>query len=214
LAVRYIPVSIGFVLLMQTVCMGVIIEVFLKKKRPSNLKLIAVAIVLLGTIMATNVFQTKTQLDWRGLVLGLLAAASFTTTMFTANRIAINISSAQRSLYMLLGGAIVVFIFAVITQKTPFNFDIFYKWGILLALFGTVIPPMLLNTGFPLTGIGLGSIVASLELPVSVVMAYFLLHEQVILVQWIGIVLIILAIIIMNINWHKKQQNNIVPSIE
>jgi drug/metabolite transporter (DMT)-like permease len=214
LAVRYIPVSIGIVLLMQTVWMGVIIEVFLKKKRPSNLKLIAIAIVLLGTIMATNVFQTKTQLDWRGLVLGLLAAASFTTTMFTANRIAINISSAQRSLYMLLGGAIVVFIFAVITQKTPFNFDIFYKWGILLALFGTVIPPMLLNTGFPLTGIGLGSIVASLELPVSVVMAYFLLHEQVILVQWIGIVLIILAIIIMNINWHKKQQNNIVPSIE
>lgn len=214
LAVRYIPVSIGIVLLMQTVWMGVILEVFLEKKRPSNLKLIAVAIVLLGTIMATNVFQTKTQLDWRGLVLGIMAAASFTTTMFTANSIAINISSAQRSLYMLLGGAIVVFLFALITQKTPFNFDIFYKWGILLALFGTVIPPMLLNTGFPLTGIGLGSIVASLELPVSVLMAYFLLHEQVILVQWIGIVLIILAIVIMNINWHKKQPNNIVPSIK
>jgi hypothetical protein len=29
-------------------------------------------------------------------------AATFTTTMFTANRVATNISSAQRSLYMLL----------------------------------------------------------------------------------------------------------------
>lgn len=156
--------------------------------------------------MATNIIQTDTNLDWRGIVLGLLAAASFTTTMFTANSIATEISSAQRSLYMLLGGAVIVFIFALATQNTPFNFDIFYKWGILLALFGTVIPPMLMNAGFPLTGIGLGSIVSSLELPVSVMMAFFLLHEQVLLVQWMGILLIIFAIIIMNINWEKKAE--------
>ena len=70
--------------------------------------------------------------------------------------------------------------FALFTQHTPFNFDIFYKWGILIALFGTVIPPMLLNAGFPLTGIGLGSIVSALELPVSVMMAYVLLNETVV----------------------------------
>lgn len=203
LAVKFIPVSIGIVLLMQTVWMGVLLEMFLEKKRPSNIKIIAVFIVLIGTALATNLIQNETTLDWRGIVLGLLAAASFTTTMFTANRVAVEISSAQRSLYMLLGGAVVVFVFALATQHTPFNFDIFYKWGILLALFGTVIPPMLMNAGFPHTGIGLGSIVSSLELPVSVMMAFFLLHEQVILVQWIGIVLIIFAIIIMNINWKK-----------
>jgi drug/metabolite transporter (DMT)-like permease len=63
---------------------------------------------------------------------------------------------------------------------------------------------MLLNAGFPHTGIGLGSIVSSLELPVSVMMAYFLLNEQVLLIQWVGIVLIITAIIIMNIQFKKK----------
>ncbi len=78
------------------------------------------------------------------------------------------------------------------------------KWGIILALFGTIIPPLLFNAGFPLTGIGLGSIVSALELPVSVLMAYFLLNEKVILLQWIGIVLIILAIVIMNVNFKKK----------
>ena len=92
----------------------------------------------------------------------------------------------------------------MLTQKTPFNFDIFYKWGILIALFGTVIPPLLLNAGFPLTGIGLGSIVSALELPVSVMMAYFLLHENVLLMQWLGILLIICAIIMMNIKFKKR----------
>ncbi|MEC4005292.1 DMT family transporter [Flavobacterium sp. SUN052] len=201
LAVKYIPVSIGIVLLMQTVWMGVVLEMILEKKIPSKTKIIAVIIVFIGTILATNILQSTVEIDWRGIVLGLLAAASFTTTMFTANRVAVEISSAQRSLYMLLGGAVIVLFFALATQNTPFNYDIFFKWGIILALFGTVIPPMLMNAGFPLTGIGLGSIVSALELPVSVMMAFIILNEKVIPFQWLGIVLIIFAIIIMNANF-------------
>jgi drug/metabolite transporter (DMT)-like permease len=208
LAVKYIPVSIGIVLLMQTVWMGVLLEWFLDKKAPSVQKTIAVIIVLIGTALAINIFKINfndPSIDWaNGLFWGILAAASFSTTMFTANKVALGISSAQRSLYMLLGGAIIVFGFSLYTQTTPFNFEIFTKWGIVLALFGTIIPPMLLNAGFPHTGIGLGSIVSSLELPVSVLMAYFLLNEQVLLNQWIGIILIITAIVIMNIQFKKK----------
>lgn len=205
LAVKYIPVSIGIVLLMQTVWMGVLLEWFLDKKAPSLQKTVAVIVVIFGTGLAINILKIDfidTSINWSlGLFWGLLAAASFTTTMFTANKVALEISSAQRSLYMLLGGAIIVFGFGLYTQTTDFNFEIFTKWGIVLALFGTIIPPMLLNAGFPLTGIGLGSIVSSLELPVSVLMAYFLLNEKILLIQWIGILLIILAIVIMNIQF-------------
>jgi drug/metabolite transporter (DMT)-like permease len=204
LSVKYIDVSIAIVLLMQTVWMGVLLEMILDKKLPSIQKIMAVFIVLIGTILATNLIQNEIALDWRGLFWGILAAASFTTTMFTANRVATEITSAQRSLYMLLGGAIIVFLFSIVTQSTPFNFEIFLKWGIIVALFGTIIPPVLLNSGFPLTGIGLGSIVSSLELPVSVLMAYFLLSEKVNGLQWFGIILIILAIVVMNINLIRK----------
>jgi drug/metabolite transporter (DMT)-like permease len=64
-----------------------------------------------------------------------------------------------------------------------------------------------MNSGFPHTGIGLGSIVSSLELPVSVLMAYIILNESVVLSQWIGILLIILAIVIMNISLKKAKTN-------
>lgn len=208
MAVRYIPVSIGIVLLMQTVWMGVLLEWLLDKKKPSIQKTIAVFIVLIGTLLAINIFNINfndTHIDWtKGSIWGLLAAASFTTTMFTANKIALEISAAQRSLFMLFGGGIIVFGFAFITQSEPFNLEIFFKWGIVLALFGTIIPPMLLNAGFPLTGIGLGSIVSSLELPVSVCMAYLLLDEQVVPIQWLGIACIISAIVVMNITFRKK----------
>jgi len=204
LCVKYIDVSIAIVLLMQTVWMGVLLEWILDKKVPSKQKVIAVFIVLTGTLLATNILFNAVEINLTGIFWGILAATSFTTTMFTANKVALNVSSAQRSLFMLLGGAIVVLIFSLYTQNRPFNFAIFVKYGMFLALFGTIIPPLLLNAGFPKTGIGLGSIVSSIELPISVLMAYFLLNETVVFSQWIGILLILTAIAIMNINFNKK----------
>ena len=67
LAVKFIPVSIGIVLLMQTVWMGVLLEMILEKKLPSRQKVIAVLIVLLGTALATNVINSSIKLDWRGI---------------------------------------------------------------------------------------------------------------------------------------------------
>ncbi|MES2574667.1 MAG: DMT family transporter [Bacteroidota bacterium] len=203
LSLNYIPVSIAIVLLMQTVWIGVLFEMFLDKKTPSISKIIAVIIVLIGTVLATNLIENAIQIPWMGIFFGLLSAVSFTMTMISANRIALEISSSQRSLLMLIGGAIVVLTFAFFSQTTPFNFDVFLKWGIVLAFFGTIIPPLLFNIGFPLTGIGLGSIVSALELPVSVMMAYFILDEDVNGIQWFGITLIVLAIVIMNIDYRQ-----------
>jgi drug/metabolite transporter (DMT)-like permease len=205
LCVRYIDVSIAIVLLLQTVWMGVLLEWFLDKKLPSKQKTISVIIVLLGTFLATKLYEFNLKLDWKGVFWGILAAASFTTTMFTANKVAIEISSEQRSLYMLLGGSVIVFIFSAFTQVGALNFDIFKNYGLFLALFGTIIPPILLNAGFPKTGLGLGSIVASLELPVSVLMAFLILNEKVVIWQWFGILLIIFAVVIMNLNFSKKE---------
>jgi drug/metabolite transporter (DMT)-like permease len=205
LCVKYIDVSIAIVLLMQTVWMGVLLEWILDKKRPSTQKIISVIIVLFGTFLATKLYEFTIQLDWRGIFWGILAAASFTTTMFTANKVALGISSAQRSLYMLLGGAVIVFTFSAFTQVGSLNIEIFKNYGLFLALFGTIIPPILLNAGFPKIGLGLGSIVASLELPVSVLMAFLILNEEVVFWQWSGIALIILAIVIMNLNFSKKE---------
>ncbi|OYX80295.1 MAG: EamA family transporter, partial [Flavobacteriales bacterium 32-34-25] len=50
LSVRYVPVSIGIVLLMQTVWMGVLLEMILDKKKPSLQKIISVIITLIGTV--------------------------------------------------------------------------------------------------------------------------------------------------------------------
>jgi drug/metabolite transporter (DMT)-like permease len=55
----------------------------------------------------------------------------------------------------------------------------------------------------PTNGIGLGSIVSALELPVSVTMAFVLLNEDVKPFQWESSLLLLL--LIMNVNFKRKQ---------
>lgn len=219
LSVQFINVSVAIVLLMQSVWIGVVVESVMNKELPSRRKVFSAIIVLIGTLFATNVIQTDVALDWRGFAFGFLAAMSFSTTMFASNRIANHLPALRKSLIMLCGGAVIVFTFLIFTQVGPyylpnlfknisfpfvevraFDFSIFWRYGLFLAIFGTILPPILLNLGFPKTGLGLGSIVSSLELPVSVMMAYILLSEQVLWIQWLGILFILMAIVYMNWN--------------
>lgn len=225
LSVQYINVSIAIVLLMQSVWFSVVVESFIQKKFPNARKIIATLVVLLGTLLATNSFNSNIELDIRGLFWGILAATSFTVTMFTSNTIATYLSPFRKTFIMLLGAGMVVLTFLFFAQIGPlyfdslkslylnftentahiraFDFSIIWKYGFILALFGTILPPILFNTGFPKAGLGLGSIVSSLELPVSVTMAYVLLGEQVLAIQWCGIALILFAIVLMNLSSKK-----------
>ncbi|SQG05451.1 Predicted permease, DMT superfamily [Elizabethkingia meningoseptica] len=226
LSVQYINVSIAIVLLMQSVWFSVVVESFLNKKLPTVRKVMATIIVLVGTVLATNLINMEVELDFRGIFWGLLAAASYTLTMFTSNTIATYLPAFRKSLIQLLGGAVIVLIFLFFSQIGPLHFDllksfylnfsdstegirafdfsILWTYGLFLAIFGTIVPPILFNIGFPNAGLGLGSIVSSLELPVSVTMAYILLKEEVLLIQWAGIALILFAIVLMNLPSRKK----------
>lgn len=204
LGVKYIPVSVGIVLLMQSVWMGVLAEWMITKQPPALKKILAVLVVLGGTVLATNLINADEMPDWRGIAWGMMAALSYTVTMFAGNRIAVNLPAPKRSLFMLLGGAVVVLIFTAITWPGYFNFQILYTWGIPLSLFGTLLPPLLMNAGFPKVSMGLGSIVSAIELPVSVTMAYIFLHETVSTTQWAGITLILAAIVLMNISLKRE----------
>lgn len=227
IAVQYINVSIAIVLLMQSVWFSVVVESFLTKKIPNARKIVSVIIVLVGTILATNLINESLDLDWKGIFWGLLAAASYTLTMFTSNTLATHLPVFRKSIIMLLGGSVVVFAFLFFAQIGPlhfeglksfyltftdntehihsFNYSILWKYGLILSFFGTIIPPILFNVGFPNAGLGLGSIVSSLELPVSVTMAFVLLGEKVIFIQWVGIILILFAIVLMNLPKKDKQ---------
>ena len=201
LSVQYISVSVAIVLLMQTVWMGVIFEILVHKKMPGLRKIISVVIILAGTLLATNLLQESVIINWKGFTFGILAAMSYTATMYSSNHIEVHFPVLKRSLFMILGGCIVVGFIFYSSINSHFSAAVFLRWGILLSLFGTILPPLLFTKGMPLTGMGLGAIVASVEIPVSIAIAYKFLDEPVSFLQWIGVILILLAVVLMNIKF-------------
>ncbi|HMN04671.1 MAG TPA: DMT family transporter [Flavobacteriales bacterium] len=219
IAMRYIDVSVAIVLMMQSVWFGIVLEALLNRRFPGMRKALATAIILFGTVLATNAMGAHRSLDIRGVLWGLFSGATFTFMMFASNRIAVHVPPFRKSLLMLVGGSTVVALFVLFSQVGPYHipamrawlpagdvaalraFDasILYTYGPVIALFGTIIPPIFFNIGFPKVGLGLGSIVSSLELPVSVSVAYLVLREQVLAVQWLGIALILAAVVLMNV---------------
>ena len=204
LSVQYISVSIAIVLLMQSVWIGVLLDAIFNKTKPNLLKLIAVVIVLGGTALATNIFFSEIQLNWTGVALGFLAAISYSITILATNKVGLELSTVTRSKYMALGALVLVSFITIPLVIDNFNIEILYTWGIFFGVFGAALPPLLLNYGMPKVNLGVGAIITSMELPVAVALAYFLLNEEVNSYQVLGIVLILIAVITMNLREIKK----------
>jgi drug/metabolite transporter (DMT)-like permease len=199
LTIQYVPVSVGIILLMQAIWMGVVVDLISTKGKNSKIKIIGALVAITGTLLAANVFEASFILHPLGITFGLLAAVSFTSFMYFSNLLGHQTHVIIKSKYLVYGGFIVVLLFWNIDIIN--TFDIFYmvKYGIFLAIFGSMIPPIFFSQGMPVIGTGLGSIVSSIEIPFSVMSAAIILGEDVSVLQWIGILIILSAVVLINI---------------
>lgn len=208
LSIQYVPVSVGIILLMQTIWMGVVLEFFIAQHLINKTKIIGAIVAIAGTVLAAKVFETDITINFTGIGFGLLAALSYTGAMYASNKVSLELPIITRSKYLVYGGILVVILFWNFQILEEFNWLVFLKWGAFLGLFGTILPPILFNKGFPEIGTGVGSIIAALEIPVSVFSAYLILNEEISILQWVGIIVILFAVFL--INWRKifKKQRN------
>lgn len=208
LALNYASVSVCIVMLMQSVWIGSVMDYFVNKTLPSKNKIIAIIIVLIGTVLATNLLGAEQNLDWRGIFWGFVAAVTYTGSLYVTNNVANSYPPLTRSMYILLGSLCTTLIIWGYSLSQQFDFSVVWRWGLIIALFGTILSPLLFTKGMPVVGISLGSILASIELPVSVSMAWIVLGEKVAFVQWVGIILIISAVVLMNMSYFKPAKSD------
>jgi len=198
LSIQYVPVSVGIILLMQTIWMGVALEFIMARHLINSTKVIGAVVALIGTALAAKVFESDIELDLTGIGFGLLAAASYTGVMYGTSRISLELPVWIRTKYFVYGGLLIIILFWNVQIIEDFDFWTLLKWGSFLGFFGTILPPVLFSKGMPRTGTGLGSIISALEIPVSVYSAYLLLNEDISYLQWLGIAIILIAVVLIN----------------
>jgi drug/metabolite transporter (DMT)-like permease len=204
--VELVPASIAIVLLMQFVWIGILLELLLFKSKPSRQQVYSMILVLAGTVLAAGLFnQQEVEISLAGVLYGLLAATFYSVFLIVNSRVGNDYPPVQKSAFMLTGACLLVFI--VFPPSFIFNGVLLgklWQWGLLLSVFGTVIPPLFFAIGIPRIGVPVSSIISAAELPVAVAMSYFVLAEKVTALQWIGVAIILSAIVFSNLFGRKK----------
>lgn len=195
-SVELVPASIAIVLLMQFIWISAIIEMLFFKQRPTQRQAIGMLFILAATLLATGVFESAIQsINWMGVLYGLLAATAYAVFIIVNGRVGNDYPPVQKSALMVSGAGILIFTVLQPFHLISLDVDLrIYQFGLLLSVFGTVLPPLLYAYGMPTVGTSLGSILSAVELPVAVAMSFFVLHEPVTALQWIG-VFVILAMV-------------------
>ncbi|TJY43324.1 EamA family transporter [Cohnella pontilimi] len=195
-SLRYVPASIAIVLLFQFTWMGVLAEAALRRRMPEKEKLIALAFVLAGTVLAGGIAGgTLHQLKPLGVVFGLLSALFYTIFITWSSKAAVQVAPVTRSaINAAISAAVVAVVYPPAFLVNGALADGLWYWGLLLGLFGIVIPQICFAVGTPNTGGGLASILSAAELPVAVMMPALVLQEHVSALQWTGVVVILLGV--------------------
>ena len=199
--ISLVPASIAIILLMQFVWIGILLEFVFFKTKPTRLQIFSMALVLGGTLLAAGLFNgPPTEFSLAGVFFGLLAATFYAIFLMVMSRFGNGYPAVQKSALMLTGACLLIFI--VFPPAFLVNGVLtagLWKWGLVLASLGTVIPPLFFAVGIPKVGVTLSSIISAVELPVAVAMSYFVLTEDVSGFQWLGVFIILGAIIVSNI---------------
>ncbi|UIR56509.1 DMT family transporter [Sphingobacterium sp. SRCM116780] len=206
--VQLVPASLAIVLLMQYIWIGTLIEFIVFKNKPSSRQLIGIVIVLIGTLLATDLIeQGIDKLNWTGIAYGLLAATAYASFLIVNGRIGNDYPPIQKSALMVTGSCIMICcIFPPTFLISGVLGNSIWHFGFILSLFGTVIPPLLFAYGIPKIGYSLSGILSSAELPVAICMSYFILREVVNPIQWTGVLLILATVVWLN---TKSQETSL-----
>lgn len=201
LSVKYIPASISIVLLMQFTWLSIIMEWVLFKRKPLLLELIITVIILAGTVLASGLTDLANfDLSLKGVGIVLLSSLIYAVYIVSNSRTGKDVAWQNKSAWIMTGSAISILLvnFGSIVSSIQLDVGLF-QWGIFLAFFGTILPPVLFAIGMPKVGASSSSILMTVELPVAVVTAYLILKEHITTMQFLGIFLMGAAIIAMNI---------------
>lgn len=193
----FVPASIAIILLFQFAWIGVLLERILDRIKPTRVTYIALGLIMLGTLLAGNIIPFDPQtFSMFGVFMGLCAALTYAGFIYVSGRVAPEITPWLRSPLMITGSFIIIFIIFPPIFFTSGVLSEGLLWiALIIGFLGAVVPTVCFTFGVPKIGSGMATILSSVELPVAVFLAWIVFSEYVSILQWLGVSLIIGAIV-------------------
>lgn len=204
-SVNYTSIAIGTMFMFTSQIWVVILSYFIFKEKFTARKIIAILLTLTGCFMMCEVYNPKNlNLNLQGVILGLISGITFALQIIFAK-----ISSKKYNQNTLLAYSFIfasLFLLPFMNVKNTWNIlsntnnlYIIIKNIFIIGVFTTVIANGAYLKSVEYIEVGIASIIATLEIPVAAITAYFVFNQSLDAVQIIGMFLIIISVIILEI---------------
>ncbi len=197
-AIEFVPVAVATVLLYTYPFMVVLLASALLGERFTLLKGAALALSFAGCILVVNVFRAGGEpVDWRGILFGLANAAGVAVFTLMSKKAEKRYGPWTVMTYSLGFGTAALFIVLrptdILVLRLPISGVL---WLVALSAFSTVAGYVLFLFGLRYLQASKASVVATFEVVVAAVLAYFMFEQKMHPLQILGAALVVLAVIV------------------
>ncbi len=207
-ALHLLPAWLTTILLFQFSWMTFVIDYVVRRKKPTKWQWISIGFIVIGTILANLHMQATHSFSLIGMIEGLLSGATYAAFLYINGSLKTPIPPFLRAALITTVSAVAVsFIYVADAATVVSAWRGMWIYGSLIGLLSQAIPTSLFAIGIPRIGGSAAAILSSVELPVAVILAAMILHEQVGLFAWAGVLLIIVGI-----GFGQRQQRELKAS--
>lgn len=199
-AVTLLPSSAALTLLFQYVWISVLIECIHKRKLPTLSSVIAIAVILIGTVFATGLLDDSAiSLDPIGVAFGAASAVFYALFLYFSGIIGVGQPTALRAVMLAAGGVIATSIVSPGAYIAAVQTPQVWPYSFALSILGIIFPTTVINYASPKLSAGMVSIMASSELPVGILAAWALVADVPSPLVIFGSILVLLGIFLKQI---------------
>lgn len=207
-AVSLLPSSAALTLLFQYIWVSVLIECLHKKALPAKSTMIAIAIVLVGTVFATGLLDGSVgSLDPLGVAFGFGSAIFYALFLYYSGTLGAGQPTILRATMLAAGGLVFTSIASPGAYFEALPDPATWPYAIGLAVMGILFPTTLINYASPKLTTGMVSIMASSELPVGILAAWAFVGDAPSPLVLFGAALVFIGIIVKQLPLLKPKKN-------
>lgn len=209
ISVSYISIALATMFMFTSQVWVVILSYFIFKEKFTIQKVMAIILNLCGCFMMCKAYDlSNTSMNYTGVIFGLLSGFTFALQIIFAK---INSDKGNQNIllaYAFIFASLFLLPFANIKNTLEIftscnNIFPIFKGIFIISVLNTIIANGAYIKSVQYISAGLASIIASSEIVIASITAYFVFHETLDMVQIIGMVLILASIILLDIKIRK-----------
>ena len=204
-ALNYLPSSLYIIILYIFPSLVVLYSLVTGKPVP-RLIWLGLPLTFLGLFLTVFDFGSRLAIDPVGFLITILNALTTGTYFILSERFFQGTESKSRGTLWMLTGALVFSLFWIpfMGFRTPSSL-LGWLMILLLGIFGTMLPLLLVNVGLQLIGAARGSVIATVQPVFAVLFSTLVLDEKLTSQQWLGGVLVVAAVILLQLSADRHE---------